>query len=536
MAAETISMSLPNAKSRTSFLITVLSVVFLLLGPGSLVLHAQDIEIITDEDALFGDDAAESSIEPAGGSEEAASATPGVPSAGGVEKIPESKTVSATASFLKTDSARLGGSFSASSGGSWFWTDPWNGNNNPAEPDEMNLPTTLSALVFFEGRPAENFRVYGSFKTQWPFVASSDPFVTSATYKAPVLPSTQPSVITTDGTVAVPNIEVFELFNDFSWNDKVFFRFGKHTVKWGVGYFWSPADMLNLNAIDVEDPDAQREGPISLRAHIPVPGTQTNIWAYALIPETDDPASLEPADLGGAAKIEFLVGDWEVGTGAFVRYDQPASAMLSLTGAVGRFSLFGEGSLSWGSQKSFVKDISALAPYLVTERFDDSPFFSGTAGFNWTKSDWDLTVVGQYLFNGQGYADDDRNKLIDDFRTVEPVVSAILGEAGVAALGAGLIYNSGLHYAALSVSKSEMGLKDLSGSVFVLANLSDLSGFAKPSISYRFFDKMSASAAATFYFSTSALWGAGDNGEYVVLAGGPSVTLSLSSALGGGRF
>ena len=519
MAAKISLMSLPNAKQRTGFLIAVLSVFFLLLGPGTAFLHAQDIEIITDEDALFGDDAVESSIESA----DAVTAVPGASATGGVEKLPESKTVSATASFLKTDSARLGGSFSASSGGSWSWTDPWNGNNNPITPDEMNLPTTLSALVFFEGRPAENFRVYGSFKTQWPFVASSGPFT------APSLPAGQ-------GSVAVPNIQVFELFNDFSWNDKVFFRFGKHTVKWGVGYFWSPADVLNLSAIDVEDPDVQREGPISLRAHIPVPGTQTNIWAYALIPETDDPSSLEPADLGAAAKVEFLVGNWEVGTGAFVRYDQSASAMLSLTGAVGRFSLFGEGSLSWGSQKSFVKDISMLAPFLVTEKYDDRPFFSGTAGFNWTKSDWDLTVVGQYLFNGQGYADDDRNTLIDDFRAVEPVVSTILGGDGAAALGAGLIYNSGLHYAALSVSKSEMGLKDLSGSVFVLANLSDLSGFAKPSISYRFFDRMSASASATFHFSTSALWGAGDNGEYVVLAGGPSVTLSLSSALGGGRF
>jgi hypothetical protein len=527
MAVKTSRMSLPNAKLRTGFLIAVLSVVFLLLGPGSPILHAQDIEIITDEDALFGDDAVESSIEPAGGSAEAASTSPVASSAGGVEKIPESKVVSATASFLKTDSARLGGSFSASSGGSWSWIDPWNGNNNPAEPDVMNLPTTLSALFFFEGRPAENFRVYGSFKTQWPFVANSGPFVT---------PAVPPSVIAGKGSVAVPNIEVFELFNDFSWNNKVFFRFGKHTVKWGVGYFWSPADVLNLGAIDVEDPDVQREGPISLRAHIPVPGTQTNIWAYALIPETDDPSSLEPADLGAAAKVEFLLGNWEVGTGAFVRYDQPASAMLSLTGAVGRFSLFGEGSLSWGSQKSFVKDISMLAPFLVTEKYDDQPFFSGTAGFNWTKSAWDLTIIGQDLFNGQGYADDDRNTLIDDFRAVEPVVSTILGGDGAAALGAGLIYNSGLHYAALSVSKSEMGLKDLSGSVFVLANLSDLSGFAKPAFSYRFFDRMSASAAATFYFSTSALWGAGDNGEYVVLAGGPSVTLSLSSALGGGRF
>jgi len=528
MAAKTIRMSLPDAKPRRSFLIAALSVFFLLLGPGSLVLHAQDIEIITDEDALFGDDAVESSIESSVESAGAASTSPGASSAGGVEKIPESKTVSATASFLKTDSARLGGSFSASSGGSWSWTDPWNGNNNPVEPDEMGLPTTLSALVFFEGRPAENFRVYGSFKTQWPFVATSGPFVTPS---VPPVPAGQ-------GSVAVPNIQVFELFNDFSWNDKVFFRFGKHTVKWGVGYFWSPADVLNLSAIDVEDPDAQREGPISLRAHIPVPGTQTNIWAYALIPETDEPSSLEPADLGGAAKVEFLVGNWEVGTGVFVHYDQPASAMLSLTGAIGRFSLFGEGSLSWGSQKSFVKDMYVSVDDIkwVYEKYDDRPFFSGTAGFNWSKSAWDLTVVGQYRFNGQGYADNKREDLIESFRAAEPVMDAFPGGTGAETLGAGLIYDSGLHYAALSVSKAEMGPKDLTGSVLVLANLSDLSGFAKPAISYRFFDRMSASAAATFYFSTSALWGAGDNGEYVVLAGGPSVTLSLSSALGGGRF
>jgi hypothetical protein len=342
----------------------------------------------------------------------------------------------------------------------------------------------------------------------------------------------------------VPNIQLFELFSDFNWQDKVFLRIGKHTVKWGVGYFWSPADVLNVTSIDITDPTAQREGPISLRAHYPLPQSQNNLWAYALVPNASDPSKLKPEDMAGAAKAEVLFGGWELGFGGFYQRDKAPRGMVTATGSVRQVSLFGEAVASWGSDKTFTSDIlfnplNTAAPLsFVTRKETSGLYFSGTAGFSYAKSDWNFNSVGQYFYNGDGYEDGTRKDLIKKARNLEAALSA--ANPGASAIATrtlqGLVVNSGRHYGALSLSRSELGLKDLTGSALFIANLSDLSGFVQPTLSYRFFDRATANLGGTFYWSTDALWGAGKDGEYVVIAGGPSVTISVKASLGGGRF
>jgi hypothetical protein len=499
---------------------------------------AQTIEIVTDEAALFGD-ASDAGIGDA--------AAPAATDAGedalfqddGIETVAQSAADPAAA--LRTNPVRIGGTFSGSAGADFGWTDPWNGNRDPLSPDTRGLPTNLAATVFLDARPEENVRIFASVKTGWPFQATKSFLTGASLYDTdPVTSGLQPGQKTTTGSVSVPNLKVFELFSDFVYDDRLFFRFGKHTVKWGVGYFWSPADVLNLTAIDVADPTAQREGPISLRVQYPLMGTQTNFWGYLLIPNVADPSKLEPEDLGAAGKAEFLVGNWELGLGAFYQRDLAPKAMLTATGSLGQVDLFGEAVLGWGSDKLWVTDAAAAITAFMTggsagtTQYDTGAYFSGTAGFMWMKSDWDLTVAGQYFFNGDGYADAARKDLIADAHAYVDALPP--GMAQASDVLKGLIYNSGRHYAGLSVSKSKLGLDDLSLSLLAVANLSDLSGMVKPSLSYRFFDKLSANLGATFYWAADAAWGGGADGEYVVLAGGPSVSLSISASLGGGKF
>jgi hypothetical protein len=168
----------------------------------------------------------------------------------------------------------------------------------------MTLSPSVAGKVFFDARPDEDTRFYGSVKTAWPFTTTQN-VLTGATYVPATPPvTTDPTVTTTSTTLSWPNVSVFELFADRAWNDTLFFRFGKHTVKWGVGYFWSPADVINLTQIDVTDPTAQREGPISLRLLAPIKGTQNNIWAYAIVPNVTsaNAASLDATDVAAAAK------------------------------------------------------------------------------------------------------------------------------------------------------------------------------------------------------------------------------------------
>jgi hypothetical protein len=257
-------------------------------------------------------------------------------------------------------------------------------------------------------------------------------------------------------------------------------------------------------------------------------GTQTNLWAYAIMPQGEDP---KPEDIAGAAKIEFLVAkSWEIGIGGYYKYEHPPRAVLTASGSIWKFNVFGEAVGAWGSDKNFVTDISAIPPFYSTEERKDQLFFSGTAGFVYTNSDDNWTIVAQYLYNGDGYADEERDTLIQDARNNETDITALLPPGtSFSDILKILILNSGRHYAALSLTKSELFCEDFSVGVLVWANLSDFSGWARPYLSYEFFDRTSLEVSATFAFGSS-------DSEYVVLNDGPALSLGFKLSLGSGNF
>jgi hypothetical protein len=482
------------------------------LGPGAGRLSAQESTIITDEEALFGEDAPDT-LAPgpaagAGGTAAASAAAGAADAAGGISAVPVTPSgTSATAAFLKRDQVRIGGSFTGKLGTSFTWTNPWEGNHDVTNPDESSLSPTIASTLFFDARPDEDLKFYGSVKTAWPFTSEN-------------------------------NLQIFELFTDFTWNDAAYFRFGKHTVKWGVGYFFSPADVLNLTPIDVTDPTAQREGPISLRALVPIPGTQNNLWGYLLLPGslpsntnsgsgTTSTGSFKPEDLGYAGKAEFLIGNFEVGFGAFYQQDRAPRIISTATGSLGRFDLFGEAVASWGNDRTYVTSISPPS----TETRDDRWYFQGTAGFLYTARDGYTSIAAQYYYNGEGYSYDERQSLVDQYYSLSQALQDSLAPVLVGSLA-----GASQHYGALSVSRSELFLKDLSGTVLIMANLADLSGFINPNIQYRVFKYMNLSISPSFVWYIDGLWGTGKHSEYVLLNQGPALTISLSASLGSGRF
>ncbi|MEJ5187832.1 MAG: hypothetical protein WHT84_01320 [Breznakiellaceae bacterium] len=492
---------------RGSFFLLLVGAVFLL---GTLFSsYAQGNSIVTDESALFGESGEELSTDT------------------GIEKVQDSQTTGVQF-FLKTESTRLGGSFSPTLTASWTWKNLWDGSSSLEKPENTALAPDLSARIFFDGRPQEDLRIYGSFKVGWPFEQSQQ-VLTAASYQS----SPGPTVTTTSTPVTTPNVQVFELFTDFSYQDQFFFRFGKHTVKWGVGYFFSPADIINLSPIDVLDPTAQREGPVSLRLHIPIPQTSNNLWLYALIPADLSADSLQPQDLAMAAKYEQVLGAWEVGLGGYYQKDSSPRLMMTATGSLGKVALFGELVGSWGSDKKFVTAITAnpAAPFTTTT-YQDRPFISGTAGFMYTNSLEKLTIIGQYYYNGEGYTTSERERLLEE----ADALLSLLGNSASSAYLASLLYQSGQHYGALSLSKQDLFIKNWNASILVLANLSDLSGFVVPSLSYTLMNYITFSLQPTFYWCTAYLWGSGKKGEYVVFPGGPAITLSIKASLGGGQF
>ena len=105
--------------------------------------------------------------------------------------------------------------------------------------DQGTLDVSLSSKLFFDARPDSDIRIYGEAVISYPFETSEDAADT-------------PGVDETRTFDDIVSIE--ELFSDFTIGDSIFFRVGKQTINWGVGYFFSPADLLNLSEIDPSAP------------------------------------------------------------------------------------------------------------------------------------------------------------------------------------------------------------------------------------------------------------------------------------------
>lgn len=428
-----------------------------------------------------------------------------------VEATPstQTQTVNPVEDAISLGKVRVGGSFSGTLGPTFMWLNPWNGGSSFFSPDSSSLSFRLKSTLYVDARPVEDFRVHASVKAAWPFSST---------------------VLDTDSEeVSVPNLKVFELFSDFSVGDSVFFRFGKSTVKWGVGYFWSPADVINLEQIDLTDPTAQREGPINFQAMIPIKGTQNNVYLLAILDEDDidfDTTAL-------AARAEFLVGNYELGAGVYYRSDTAERAMATITGPIGNFDVFGEAMVSRGSAKSFVTSIDETSPYIHYSSLSDSRdklFFSATAGLVYADSKNNFSAAGQYYYNGEGYSDVKRQELINEAKQAIYKLSMTGHSADSAAVLKGLataIYGSGRHYAAVNLSKSELFTEDLSASVLAVANLSDFSGMARPSISWDVTDYFTLNLSAYFF------WGDGEDEYYFLGGGGNSVSVSLGATVSG---
>lgn len=457
----------------------VLIAALFLLSAGMWAGAQETGSIDTNVDSLFG-------------GEEVVEEAPAQPSSDAAKKNP-------VTAALKSDKVRVGGSFSGSKTPSATWADFWDGDV-ALNDDTTSLGTSLKSTLFFDARPSEDLRVYGSVKAAYPF-----------------------STETADG-VLVPNLSIFELFADFNLNDKVYFRMGKSTVKWGVGYFWSPADVINLEPINVLDAEAQREGPINFRINVPIAGTQNNLYFYTILDSED--VDFDTTAL--AAKAEFLLGNYEVGLGAYYRYDTAERAMLTLTGPLGDFDIFGEAMVSRGSAKTFVTSIAPNGTISKRTNDDirDSLFFSASAGFLYSNSNENLTIVGQYYYNGEGYSPADRETLVDDAYIA--IAQNPASSAQLFASLSSLISGSGQHYAALMLSKGELlSIEDLSASVIAMANLSDLSGLVKPSLSWSVTDNFKLTLSPMFLFGPTGSGEFSMAGDLVNLSLGASVSASF---------
>ncbi|MGI6081731.1 MAG: hypothetical protein ACOYEP_02530 [Limnochordia bacterium] len=395
--------------------------------------------------------------------------------------------------FLIQEGADFGGSFSFSMDSSWLWIDP---ERIGRTPDHESLTSTLEATFFADIRPKDDYRIFGKATVSYPFTESEDH-------------DTKPARSFDD------IIEIRELFADFDHEDRWFFRVGKQTIGWGVGYFFSPADIINLTPIDPEDPEADREGPLSVKINRPL--DRHNLYLYLL---ADQAKRVD--ELAVAPKAEIVLGGTEVGVGAYVKKDRAPMAMLTLSSGLGKTAVFAETVVKHGSDRRFVRQVDptpANPSGIEIFKRDDGYFFSATGGLRYSYADdegrYNLTLAAQYFYNGEGYD--------------EP---GLFIQTGLPLLAAGSLSVSdldwpGKHYGAASLLWTDVLKSGVSANLFCMGSLTESNGYARASLSWEPLERISTSVGVSYVFGK-------DGGEYTI--GGHPLTLDMRVSLGSGRF
>lgn len=236
-----------------------------------------------------------------------------------------------------------------------------------------------------------------------------------------------------------------EVLVDWTLADQWYLRAGKQVMHWGVGYFYSPADLISSDSIDAADPEADRTGTEAVKLHYPT--GNDNYYAY-LVPQTGS------SNNAVGAKGEWLLNEAE----------------LSLAG-VSRPSGHNSMAMTYYLPAS---DVNMFVEYALHHGVDSSLH---------TSSDWvsQSTLGASYSFkDDDDYAITLRGQYYDDGLEAE-------------------------QRGALSLHWSSMYQSDYTMSLSSLANFSDGSALQKASLRYTYSDDVKATLS---YSSASGTSGA----------------------------
>ncbi|MCF0242314.1 MAG: hypothetical protein HUK25_06720 [Treponema sp.] len=424
-------------------------------------------------------------------------------SGSGIEEVTDVKAKSDLSKgvIFQNGSVKIGGSFTT--GVSTMTKLYADDNKNFGEHiSETIFTPDLSAFLTVDARPTEILRMYTKFGVAYPFKSAAFSTAQTSLFKNPM---TGQDIYTTKVQTSVTDyLKLKEIFTDFSVADRAFFRFGIHTVTWGAGYFFSPvSDMINTSSINPEDPTAQVDGSLNFRTQIVFPGSQNCLWFY-VIPSTDftQGASSYLRDTALAGKADIMIGNYELGVGAFWKYQHAPKIMLTGTGAIKKVSLFAEAVYSYGAESEWSKN---------SEWNDKKSIFQATFGLNYLWKDPSITFAAQYYYDG------------NDVDLTHMYLTAGHNIAGVVSFG------------------KIFGTTDFTANIFAMVNfgkepLPEAAKAAYGDAATSFVNAMTVSAMLNYSPISVLKFGFGPYFTWADFDGKPVVSLKLSATLGGGRF
>ncbi len=409
---------------------------------------------------------------------------------------PPAPGTAASVPLFQARAVEVGGALYSDYTGFLTWNDSYPDTANLSAGVSSRFVPNLEADLYFDARPFETVRVFTRFKAAYPFS----------------------SPVSGPGTPAVPSFSVFEVYADINWNDRLYFRAGQQVVNWGVGYFFSPADIISLTPIDPLRPDLERPGPLALKINAPFADVD-NLYLYVVAnQEFARDGTFRLDDFAVAPRIEVLLGGWEIGLGAYYQNSQRPKAMMTATGSLfAQLGLFAEGVLSRGMDRILAQEIAGAPGAFQTSSDTTTPTFSGTIGVRYLQTDWHLSITAQYYYNGQGYADHAKERAAFSAYALQLRGMPPLGPA----LSQADVFQPGRNYLAARASWTDILNSRVDLALFYEGNLSDGSGVTSPSISFTPFRYF------TLTFAPYISYG-GDNTEFVSLFGRFSLSMKLT--------
>jgi hypothetical protein len=267
-----------------------------------------------------------------------------------------------------------------------------------AEPEDVTLSSPNFLDLFVDARPNERVRGYVQGRLSQNL-------------------STQTGDTTALGEAVEPTkVLLDQMWINFDVGRKVFVTVGRQRVKWGAGRFWNPTDFLQPSRLDPLAFFDERTGVGLVKVHIPFEKTGTNLYAFA---------DIEGADaidqVGGAWRLEQVVGLTEVAVSGSVGKDRPTRLGAQVSTAVWIFDLKAEAAISNGLDTQFYRgtfdwgplDADGAASFLTIEtpesytREDEwVPQVVAGVEFPIRYNDEDsITIGAEYFYNDAGYDD-----------------------------------------------------------------------------------------------------------------------------------
>ncbi|MDX9784976.1 MAG: hypothetical protein RBT72_09545 [Spirochaetia bacterium] len=284
-----------------------------------------------------------------------------------------------------------------------------------------------------------------------------------------------------------PSFSLTEFHYSFDFAKTLFVRMGNQLIAWGPSRIWTPVDFINNQKMDSFQAIDLRAGKPGLRLHVPL--ESSNVFAFADFSGTVASGAvndlIDTVNLG--LRYDIALGGFEFGLGGYGGLDTQVRAGLDFSGRLLGLTAYGE---------------AAVLPGYGSYAFS----WSATLGIERTVGQLRKTTLsGELFYNSSGEVDESNYAALVTAKTFSPMYV-------------------GKWYAYAGATLDDFLSPDLSTSVSVLANLSDLS------YSLRLTESFALRGVPPFSFIVSYA-GGGDKKAFTYYSGSNTLSFTLQSRI-----